>query len=134
VSTTRASAIDESLLLAQQLAVEGMSLDAFIVNRVQRAAGPPTPAQLADALRTHLTAWPAERAPGLVEKIARLASVQNTAAALEADRVESIAARLESLMKGGVPLQLLPELPANVHGVDALKRIALVMGAAPVAL
>ena len=128
VSSTRQSAIDECLRLAEQLAIEGMSLDAFVMNRVQRPAGAPGVAEIAAALGARLPAWPAERLPELADKVARVAGAQNEAAGRAAEQVRHVERRLDALTRGSPPpLELLPELPANVQGVDALAQIAEVL-------
>lgn len=128
VSSTRQSAIDECLRLAEQLAIEGMALDAFVMNRVQRPAGAPGVAEIAAALGARLPAWPAERLPELADKVARVASSQNEAAGRAAEQVRHVERRLDALTRGSPPaLELLPELPANLQGVDALAQIAEVL-------
>jgi anion-transporting ArsA/GET3 family ATPase len=130
VSSTRPAAIEETLRLAAQLAKEHMSLDAFIVNRVQGAAGTASTAQIAAALAKHAPASDPEQDSRLVEKIAELARAQNVAATHASERVRSIQSGLSALALGAAfPILRLPELPADVQGVDALKLIADVLAA-----
>jgi len=121
VSSTRRNAIDESLALARQLAAERMSLDAFIVNRVQPPASSPTRAELAAALGARL--GPGLVSDALLAKLEQVAAAQNAAAARDGERVSGLTRELRSL---GSPPQIftLPELRGNVSGVDALSHIA----------
>jgi anion-transporting ArsA/GET3 family ATPase len=134
VSSTRPAAIEETLRLAAQLAKQKMALDAFIVNRVQTSAGTANAAQITESLRKHAAPGDPAQEARLVEKIAELALAQNLSAAHAAERVRSIQAGLSALALGGAfPILTLPELPADVQGVDALKLIAEVLAAPPAA-
>jgi anion-transporting ArsA/GET3 family ATPase len=133
ISSTRPAAIDESLRLTRQLAKEGMALDAFIVNRVQAPAGNPSPEQIKQSLLAHSAAGDPEPSAQLLDKIGTLVTVRNAAAARANQRVADIEIGLRAI--GGAfvtpPIVLLPELPADVQGLDALKQIARVLVSAP---
>jgi anion-transporting ArsA/GET3 family ATPase len=135
VSSTRSASIDESLKLVRQLALEGMSLDAFIVNRMPTPTGNASAAEIADALAAHIAGWAPERWPRMVEKIGKVSLEQNLAAARAAATVRELEARLEALVAGAAPpVVLVPELAADVQGIDALKQIARVLQAPAPAL
>ncbi len=133
ISSTRAAAIDESLRLTRQLAKEGMALDAFIVNRVQAPAGSPSAEQIERALLAHSTAQEAAPSSQLLGKIAELVTVRNAAAARDSSRVRDIEVGLRAIGDGfpAPPVVLLPELPADVQGLDALEQIARVLASVP---
>lgn len=123
VSSTRENAMVESLELARQLTAEGMSLDAFIVNRVQQPAGAPDREALALALGARLTT-PLD-APELVAKIERVAAEQNAAAARDIERWRGLEQKLRGFAGASAPPVLpLPELRGNIHGLEALGYIA----------
>jgi anion-transporting ArsA/GET3 family ATPase len=135
ISSTRSAAIDESLKLVRQLGIEGMSLDAFIVNRIPTPAGNASATQIAAALTAHVAGWTPERWPRLVEKVGRVVLEQNLDAARAAATVRDLEARLEILVSGAAPpLVLVPELAADVQGMEALKQIAQVLQAPAPAL
>lgn len=123
VSSTRQNAVEESLTLARQLVAEGMSLDAFIVNRVQQPAGAPSSEALASALGARLAA--ALAGPDLIAKIERVAAEQNAAAARDGERLQTIERELCAIARGKAPPVLpLPELRGNINGVEALVPLA----------
>jgi anion-transporting ArsA/GET3 family ATPase len=133
VSSTRQNAIDESLELTRQLAREGMSLDAFIVNRVQQGAGQPTLEALASELGKRLAALPSAALPsaalppadGLLAKIEQVAALQNAAAGRDSERLLHIERELGALgSRRSPPLIALPELRGNIFGIEALALIA----------
>jgi anion-transporting ArsA/GET3 family ATPase len=128
VSSTRQNAMDESLELTRQLAREGMSLDAFIVNRVQQAAGKPPREALASELGKRLeNARPADE---LLTKIEYVAALQDAAASRDAERVLRIERELGSLgSRRNPPLLTLPELRGNIYGIEALALIARALAA-----
>jgi hypothetical protein len=130
VSSTRQNAMDESLELARQLLAEGMSLDAFIVNRVQQPAGAPSSEALASALGARLAA--ALAGPDLTTKIERVAAEQNAAAARDGERLIALEQKLRGFARARTPPVLpLPELRGNIHGVEALGYIARALSARP---
>jgi anion-transporting ArsA/GET3 family ATPase len=133
VSSTRQNAMDESLELARQLVAEGMSLDAFIVNRVQQPAGSPHRDALGSALGARLGA--ALAGPDLVAKVERVAAEQNAAAARDAERLLTLEHKLRALgTRHAPPVLALPELRGNIHGVEALGHIARALAAPPLAV
>jgi anion-transporting ArsA/GET3 family ATPase len=128
VSSTRQNAMDESLELARQLVAEGMSLDAFIVNRVQQPAGSPSSEALGSALGARLGA--ALAGPDLVAKVQRVAAEQNAAAARDGERLLTLEHKLRALgTRNAPPVLPLPELRGNIHGVEALGHIARALAA-----
>jgi anion-transporting ArsA/GET3 family ATPase len=127
VSSTRQNAMDESIELARQLVSEGMSLDAFIVNRVQQPAGSPSSEALGSALGARLGA--ALAGPDLLAKVERVVVEQNAAAARDRERLQSIEHRLRALGTLPPPVLPLPELRGNIHGVEALSHIARALAA-----
>jgi anion-transporting ArsA/GET3 family ATPase len=130
VSSTRQNAMDESLELARQLLAEGMSLDAFIVNRVQQPAGAPSSEALATALGARLAA--ALAGPDLTTKIERVAAEQNAAAARDRERLMALEQKLRAFARASAPPVLpLPELRGNIHGVEALSHIARALSTPP---
>jgi anion-transporting ArsA/GET3 family ATPase len=130
VSSTRQNAMDESLELARQLLAEGMSLDAFIVNRVQQPAGAPSSEALATALGARLAA--ALAGPDLTTKIERVAAEQNAAAARDRERLMALEQKLRGFARASAPPVLpLPELRGNIHGVEALSHIAHALSTRP---
>ena len=122
VSSTRRNALDESLGLARQLAAERMSLDAFIVNRVQPSAGSPTREALAAALGARIDAGLI--GPELLGKLERVVADQNAAAARDGERLLMLELELRALGGRPPPIFTLPELRGDVSGVDALSHIA----------
>jgi anion-transporting ArsA/GET3 family ATPase len=127
VSSTRQNAMDESLELARQLVSEGMSLDAFIVNRVQQPAGSPSSEALGSALGARLGAVLA--GPDLLAKVERVVAEQNAAAARDRERLQNIEHRLHALGTKPPPVLPLPELRGNIHGLEALSHIARALAA-----
>jgi hypothetical protein len=118
--------VDYSLVLARQLAREGMALDAFIVNRVQQRAGEPAPLALASALAQRLGTEAVEG--DLLAKIERVVTLQNDAARRDSERTGGIERELSNLgAKRSPPLIALPELRGNINGVEALTQIARAM-------
>jgi hypothetical protein len=66
----------------------------------------------------------------LVDKVVTLAREQNAIAARAEERVREIATRLEALNVRAVPPLLeLPEFPANMPSLDALKQMAELLSA-----
>jgi anion-transporting ArsA/GET3 family ATPase len=126
VSSTRQNAMDESLELARQLGAEGMSLDAFIVNRVQQPAGAPSRELLASALGARLGA--ALASEDTLQKVERVAAEQDAAAARDGERLVTLERKLRALPAGAPPVLGLPELRGNIHGVEALGYIARALG------
>lgn len=133
VSSTRSASIEESLQLARQLAIEGMSLDAFIVNRMQWPAGSFDAAELERALLAHSVGETPAQRQSLVQKITQVGSEQNAIAAQGAARVRSVEASLSAMAAGGrrPPLLRLPEFPANLASIDALKQMAELLAVTP---
>jgi hypothetical protein len=130
VSSTRQNAMTESLELARQLLAEGMSLDAFIVNRVQQPAGAPLSEALAVALGARLAA--ALAGPDLTRKVERVAAEQNAAAARDGERLMAVEQKLREFARASAPpVVALPELRGNIHGVEALGYIARALSARP---
>src|SRR5690606_35091781 len=119
----RQNAMSESLTLARQLIAEGMSLDAFIVNRVQQPAGSPSSEALATALGARLAA--ALAGPDRSGQVERVAAARNAAAARDGERLQRLERELYAIARGSAPPVLaLPELRGNISGVEALGYIA----------
>jgi anion-transporting ArsA/GET3 family ATPase len=133
VSTTRPSASAETLELARQLLLEGMALDGVIVNRLPAAAGQASAGQVADALSRRVPRFDAEQHAELIARIEVARAEQNRAASRGAEQLNSLTRQLDALTSGTTPGVLsVPELPANAQGIEALQRIADVLGEARV--
>jgi anion-transporting ArsA/GET3 family ATPase len=133
VSTTRPSASAETLALARQLLLEGMALDGVIVNRLPSAAGQASAQQVATALARRVPSFDAGQHAELVARIALTQAEQNRAAHRGAEQLDSLTRQLDALTAGTTPsVVAVPELPANAQGIEALQRIADVLGDARV--
>lgn len=131
VTTTRSAARDESLELAKKLEMEGMALDGVIVNRLPEPTIEVSPADITAELASRAPGLGARDAERLVHGIERAVSEQNRATSFAREQLGAIRARLTALGgKASPPLLLVPELPPEVQAVEALIRIADVLGTA----
>ncbi|HLK93937.1 MAG TPA: hypothetical protein VKZ18_28855, partial [Polyangia bacterium] len=114
------AAVDEALYFHGRLREAGVSLSAFITNRVQPAPGLSDRAALAAALRA-APAFADLSDAAIAEAAARLAAVAQTAAALRAGERREIARLGER-----APGTAIREVPLLDHDVDNLAELRVV--------
>ncbi len=128
VASSRPTALDESLALLAHLERENMSADAFVLNRMPERVGAASSDEIEQALRQRAFSGSAD----LALRIARAAAEQDERAARADGRVVKLQQALAAHRRGGSPLLVrVPELRAEVQGIDGLRQIARMLAATP---
>ena len=132
VSSPRPAAIEEAMRFGRQLQLEGMTTDAFIVNRIPPSGGAASAAQIGQALAMRLPDWGPSVAASRLDTIVRVAAQQSARHREGQQRVDALRAQLGALSSAAPPaLVLLPELAADVQGGAALQELAQALIAPP---
>jgi anion-transporting ArsA/GET3 family ATPase len=124
VAAPRRAATDEALDLLQRLNAEGMTVDAFVLNRCRLAPETSSSLDRQRALEAHLGQWPSARRDALSASIARAQADALKAATRDAQVISDVTTQLGALNAAAPPLLCVPELPAHLQGTDGLRRIA----------
>jgi anion-transporting ArsA/GET3 family ATPase len=125
VASSRPTALDESLALLAHLEGEKMSADAFVLNRMPERVGAASSAEIEQALRDRAVAGSAD----LARRIGRAAADQDERAARADARVVKLQRALAERGSASPPLVRVPELRAEVQGIDGLRQIARMLAA-----
>jgi len=125
VSSPRSAALDEASRLGRQLQLEGMTTDAFVVNRMPPGGGAASAAQISQALAARLPDWSPSTAAASLETIVRVAAQQSARRRESQERVDALRSQLGARSRVAPPaFVLVPELPADVQGSAALQQLA----------
>jgi anion-transporting ArsA/GET3 family ATPase len=125
VASSRPTALDESLALLAHLESEKMSADAFVLNRMPERVGAASSAEIEQALRDRAVSGSAD----LALRIGRAAADQDERAARADARVVKLQRALAERGRASPPLVRVPELRAEVQGIDGLRQIARMLAA-----
>jgi anion-transporting ArsA/GET3 family ATPase len=132
VSSPRSAALDEAARFGRQLQLEGMTTDAFVVNRMPPPGGVASAEQLAQVLATRRPDWAARASAGTLRTIVQVAAQQEARHRQSQQRVEALRGQLVAPGHAAPPaFVLLPELPADVQGSAALQQLAQALSEPP---
>lgn len=124
VASPRPTASAEGLSLLSHLAAEGMTADAFVLNRMHVGTRSAAPGEIEAALRAHGLS-DAQRSPELLAGIQRALTDHQARAQHAEARAQHVATEIERRVRTRPPpLVRVPELPIEVHGLDGLQQIA----------
>jgi len=124
VSSPRSAALDEATRFGRQLQLEGMTTDAFVVNRMPPPAGTASAAQIAQALATRRPDWAAHASAATLRTVVQIAAQQQARRRESQQRVDARRGQLAAPGHAAPAFVLIPELPADVQGSAALQQLA----------
>jgi anion-transporting ArsA/GET3 family ATPase len=119
VAVPEPDALREASYFVERLSSEHMPLAGLIVNRVRRSTAEQLPAARAEAAADLLAGKPRDPAVELAEAALRVHAETASAAAHDARMTKRF-----STAHPEVPVVSVPALPADVHDLDGLRRIA----------